>query len=92
MALNKPPAWGYERLVSNGELILQLHSFEVEHDHRAIGDPDKPHGFLLRFETDDFETAVARPRGDASGDRQARHRNPPSPAAATTGFLDGPLW
>ena len=35
----------YERLVSNGVLILQLHRFEVEHHHGPIGDPeDKPYG------------------------------------------------
>ena len=35
----------YERLVSNGQLILQLHSFEVEHHHGPIGDRDvQPYG------------------------------------------------
>ena len=35
----------YERLVSNGSLVLQLHSFEAEHDHGPIGDPDdRPYG------------------------------------------------
>ncbi len=42
----------YERLVSNGALILQLHSFEVEHHHGPIGDPDdkrrsEPLGMLV---------------------------------------------
>src|SRR6516165_6422159 len=33
----------YERLVSNGVLVLQLHRFEVAHHHGPIGDPnDKP--------------------------------------------------
>jgi predicted enzyme related to lactoylglutathione lyase len=44
-------------------LILQLHAWEVEHDHGAIGDPDaKPYGngVLLWFEVDDFDDAVAR--------------------------------
>ena len=27
----------YEQLVKDGRLILQLHSFEVEHHHGAIG-------------------------------------------------------
>ena len=49
----------YERLVSKGELILQLHAFESDHDHGPIGDPDigKPYGngVLLWFEVDDFE-------------------------------------
>src|SRR5687767_15715654 len=35
----------YERLVSGGTLILQLHHFGVEHHHGAIGDPkDTPYG------------------------------------------------
>jgi catechol 2,3-dioxygenase-like lactoylglutathione lyase family enzyme len=54
----------YERLESNGTLIMQLHSFEVEHDHGRIGDPlDKPYGngVLLWFEM-----------------MMPRHRNPPS--------------
>jgi catechol 2,3-dioxygenase-like lactoylglutathione lyase family enzyme len=53
----------YERLVSNGVLILQLHSFEVEHDHGPIGDLDDipyGNGILLWFEVDDFDAAVAR--------------------------------
>ena len=70
----------YERLVSNGVLILQLHGFEVEHHHGAIADPDdRPYGngVLLWFEVDDFEDAVVR-----VGDLKARvllprHRNPP---------------
>jgi catechol 2,3-dioxygenase-like lactoylglutathione lyase family enzyme len=52
----------YERLVSKGTLILQLHRWEVEHHHGPIGDPAKPHGngLLLWFETDEFDAAVAR--------------------------------
>ena len=53
----------YERLVANGILILQLHSFEVEHHHGPIGDPnDKPYGngVLLWFELDDFDAAASR--------------------------------
>ena len=35
----------YERLVSNDALVFQLHNFEVDHQHGAIGDPhDKPYG------------------------------------------------
>jgi catechol 2,3-dioxygenase-like lactoylglutathione lyase family enzyme len=53
----------YERLVSNGQLVLQLHSFEVEHDHGPIGDrDDKPYGngVLLWFEVDDFDAVMQR--------------------------------
>ena len=48
----------YERLVWDGELVLQLHRFEVEHHHGPIGDPaDRPfgNGVLLWFEVDDFD-------------------------------------
>ncbi|MGH9290999.1 MAG: VOC family protein, partial [Acidimicrobiales bacterium] len=53
----------YERLVADGTLVLQLHNWEVEHDHGAIGDPDlRPYGngVLLWFEVDDFDAAVER--------------------------------
>ena len=71
----------YERLVSNGALILQLHSFEVEHDHGPIGDPrDRPYGngVLLWFEVDDFDAAVARAAELEAEILNAPHRNPPS--------------
>ena len=70
----------YERLVSNGQLILQLHGFEVEHHHGAIADPaDKPYGngVLLWFEVDDFEDAVARAKDLKAQVVLPRHRNPP---------------
>ena len=53
----------YERLVSNGQLVLQLHSFEVEHHHVPIGDRyDKPYGngVLLWFEVEDFDAVIQR--------------------------------
>ena len=71
----------YERLVSDGVLMLQLHSFEVEHDHGAIGDPeDKPYGngVLLWFEIDDFDAAMARVSELNATIVLPRHRNPPS--------------
>ena len=53
----------YERLVDPRDvLVMQLHAWEVEHHHGAIGDPDKPigNGVLLWFEVDDFDAGVAR--------------------------------
>jgi catechol 2,3-dioxygenase-like lactoylglutathione lyase family enzyme len=70
----------YERLVSNGVLVLQLHRFDVEHHHGPIGDPgDKPYGngVLLWFEIDDFDAAVARAVAMKADIVMARHRNPP---------------
>jgi catechol 2,3-dioxygenase-like lactoylglutathione lyase family enzyme len=70
----------YEQLVSNGQLILQLHSFKTDHQHGPIGDPnDKPYGngLLLWFEIDDFEAAVERSVEMGVEIVKARHRNPP---------------
>src|SRR5438876_1657448 len=53
----------YERLESHGALVMQLHSFEVDHHHGRIGNPDdKPYGngVLLWFEMDDFDDALNR--------------------------------
>ena len=53
----------YEQLVKDGHLILQLHSFEVEHDHGPIGNrADRPYGngVLLWFEVDDFDAVIER--------------------------------
>jgi catechol 2,3-dioxygenase-like lactoylglutathione lyase family enzyme len=52
----------YERLEIDGVLIMQLHSFDVDHDHGHIGDPHQlvGNGVLLWFEIDDFDAAVDR--------------------------------
>jgi catechol 2,3-dioxygenase-like lactoylglutathione lyase family enzyme len=71
----------YERLVAKGNLILQLHSFDAEHEHGPIGDRnDRPYGngVLLWFETDDFEAAVARAAELGAEIILPRHRNPAS--------------
>lgn len=54
----------YERLVVDGELVMQLHSSEVEHHHGPLGDDlhAAGSGVLLWFELDDFDSAVARTR------------------------------
>src|SRR6478735_3867884 len=72
----------YERLVSNGDLVLQLHSFEAEHDHGVIGDPnDRPYGngVLLWFEIDDFDDAIERSVSMNVRIVLPKHRNPPPP-------------
>jgi catechol 2,3-dioxygenase-like lactoylglutathione lyase family enzyme len=71
----------YERLTANDELILQLHSFSVEHHHGRIGNPDdKPYGngVLLWFEIDDFDAALDRAEKLQADVVLPRHRNPPS--------------
>lgn len=71
----------YERLNSNGDLILQLHRFTVDHHHGPIGNmDDRPYGngVLLWFEVDDFDAAIERVRAMDAKVVLPRHRNPPS--------------
>jgi catechol 2,3-dioxygenase-like lactoylglutathione lyase family enzyme len=71
----------YERLVSkNDALVLQLHRFDVPHDHGPIGDgSDRPYGngVLLWFEVDDFDAAARRVGELKAPIVYERHRNPP---------------
>lgn len=70
----------YERLVSNGTLVLQLHDFAVEHHHGPIGNPDDTpygNGVLLWFEIDDFDGAIERIGELGAEVVLPRHRNPP---------------
>jgi catechol 2,3-dioxygenase-like lactoylglutathione lyase family enzyme len=71
----------YERLVIDGRLVLQLHTFEDVHDHPAIGSrQNKPYGngVLLWFEIDDFDAAMKRVKELDADVVMPRHRNPPS--------------
>ncbi len=55
----------YERLMAGERLILQLHRWDVDHDHGPLGDPSlRPYGngVILWFELDHFEDAVSRAR------------------------------
>jgi predicted enzyme related to lactoylglutathione lyase len=54
----------YERLIVDGELVLQLHRDDVGHHHGMLGDPGQPsgNGVVLWFETDGFDAAVERVR------------------------------
>ena len=70
----------YEQLVSGGQLVMQLHSFEVGHDHGQIGDPaNRPYGngVLLWFEVDDFDAVMERATEMGVEMVMPRHRNPP---------------
>src|SRR5262245_49637742 len=70
----------YERLVADGKLVMQLHSFAVEHHHGPIGNVnDRPYGngVLLWFEIDDFDAAMARVAELNAQIVLPRHRNPP---------------
>jgi catechol 2,3-dioxygenase-like lactoylglutathione lyase family enzyme len=69
----------YERLISDGQLILQLHRWDVEHHHGPIADPNVPpgNGVLLWFEVAEFDAAVARASDLKAEIVLPRHRNPP---------------
>lgn len=69
----------YERLEADGQLRLQLHRWDVAHDHGPIGDPAVAHGngVLLWFEVDDFDEAAARGVELKAEVVIPRHRNPP---------------
>jgi hypothetical protein len=54
----------YDRLLSDGQLVLQLHAWDDE-DHLNLTGADAGlhgHGVVLWFELDDFEAAVQRAR------------------------------
>ena len=55
---------GYEQLLIDGQLIMQLHQLEAGHHHGTIGDPGQSpgNGVALWFEVADFEAAVRRIR------------------------------
>lgn len=70
----------YERLLSDGALVLQLHNWDTEHDHGRIGDPggQPGNGVLLWFgEVADFDAAVARAAQLDAPVVLPPHRNPP---------------
>ena len=70
----------YERLLSDGQLVLQLHNWDTEHDHGRIGDPDvEPgNGVLLWFgEVADFDDAAVRAAQLGATVVLPPRRNPP---------------
>lgn len=69
----------YERLMHGGKLVMQLHRWDVEHEHGPIADAAlKPYGngVLLWFEVDDFDAALERAEGLLAEIVKPRHRNP----------------
>jgi catechol 2,3-dioxygenase-like lactoylglutathione lyase family enzyme len=54
----------YDRILSNGMLILQLHAWDAE-DHPNLVDANRAphgHGVLVWFEVEDFDAVVAHAR------------------------------
>ena len=54
----------YDRVLSDGQLILQLHAWDKENHPNLVGAQASKHGHgvLLWFEVDDFDDAVDRAR------------------------------
>jgi len=74
---------GYEQLLADGQVVMQLHQWEIGHHHGAIGDPARPagNGVALWFEAADFDATVQRIRRagahivtDVHINPNARHR------------------
>lgn len=68
----------YEQIVSNGEILVQLHAVDVEDHHGRLADPDQPfgNGVLLWFEVADFEAAVEQVRATGAPVVHDVHTNP----------------
>jgi hypothetical protein len=68
----------YERLLCNGELVLQLHLWDEEDHPNLIGPDAAPHGHgvLIWFETDDFESVVECARALKANVLLEPHVNP----------------
>jgi predicted enzyme related to lactoylglutathione lyase len=70
----------YERLLSDGNLVLQLHQRDTAHHHGQIGDPTREvgNGVLLWFgEVSAFDDVVARAEQLGAPVVRSPHRNPP---------------
>jgi predicted enzyme related to lactoylglutathione lyase len=70
----------YERLLSDGTLVLQLHQRETAHHHGQIGDPAREvgNGVLLWFgEVAEFDDVIARAQQLGAPVVRPPHRNPP---------------
>lgn len=70
----------YERLVKDDRLIMQLHKWDVAHDHGPICAPlaegPNGNGVLLWFEVEDFDAALTRAERLHAQVILPRHRNP----------------
>lgn len=52
----------YVQILDHGEMIMQLHSFDADDDHAALGDEHASlgNGVVVWFETDDFAAQLQR--------------------------------
>jgi catechol 2,3-dioxygenase-like lactoylglutathione lyase family enzyme len=68
----------YDQMLSDGQLVLQLHAWDEE-DHPNLVNADAAplgHGVLLWFEVDDFAAAVERARSLQAEVIEEPHVNP----------------
>jgi len=83
----------YERLLADGELVLQLHHEGTDHHHGPIGSPDEArgNGVLVWFgAVSDFDGVVERAGRLGAEVVKAPHRNPPEGGGNGPGHRE--LW
>jgi hypothetical protein len=68
----------YDRMLVDGQIILQLHSWDEDNHPNLVNVDAAPHGHgvLLRFEVDDFDAAVERARSLRAEVIEEPHVNP----------------
>lgn len=68
----------YEQLLSDGEIVLQLHHADVEDHHGPLGDADAPvgNGVLVWFEVPDATVVAERVRAAGAEIAADLHENP----------------
>ena len=68
----------YEQILSDGEILLQLHAADVEDHHGRLASSDQPlgNGVLLWFEVADFDRAVERVGAAGAPVVRGVHTNP----------------
>lgn len=68
----------YEQIVSEGEILLQLHAVDVEDHHGPLANPDQPlgNGVVVWFEVVDFQAIVEQVRAVGAAVVRDVHTNP----------------
>src|SRR5665213_126513 len=68
----------YDRIMSSGRLILQLHAWDEEDHPNLVNRTAAPpgHGVVLWFQLDDFDAAVERARAVKAEVIEEPHANP----------------
>ena len=68
----------YDRMLVDGQIILQLHSWDEDNHPNLVNADAAPngHGVLLWFEVDDFDAAVERARSLRAEVIEEPHVNP----------------